>query len=274
MESLTSLEYPDYEIILVDNGSTDGVAAGMQGRSGIRYLHYDDVPSSYAARNFGVLRSKGDVILFFDGDQTAPKRFLTELMNEYQHHDYHQIYPGQLIPDPRVPKAIRYTHPDERDRMRSDRKMTTACVAVPRKLFEELGGFNEQFKSFGDFEFFSRATAVAEVRPMPRIPCLHYESRNWRDHLLREERYAFGICVYAKHRGIPIPTPHQQARRLLVMTIKSALLALATPFRHAPAAWPLHWQVQVLQVLEQYFVLRGYRRYRLGEDHAGDLQAG
>ena len=68
VESILSQAYEPFELIVVDDGSTDGTAdvvAGFGDR--LRYVHQPNAGCS-AARNLGIRESNGDLIAFLDAD--------------------------------------------------------------------------------------------------------------------------------------------------------------------------------------------------------------
>lgn len=69
LDALAAQTYPPsrYEIIVVDNGSTDGTPE-MLHRSGVHALNERTVQSSYAARNVGLRAALGTVLAFTDSD--------------------------------------------------------------------------------------------------------------------------------------------------------------------------------------------------------------
>jgi glycosyltransferase involved in cell wall biosynthesis len=68
VESVLAQSYRDFELIVVDDGSTDGTATELvQFGSKLRYFQQDRSGVS-AARNLGVLKSRGRLIAFLDSD--------------------------------------------------------------------------------------------------------------------------------------------------------------------------------------------------------------
>ena len=86
VESLLAQSYTDFELILVENGSSDDsrercarYAAEHPGR--IRTLTLDEASVS-AARNAGIDNARGRFITFMDADDWAEKEFLAEFFRD------------------------------------------------------------------------------------------------------------------------------------------------------------------------------------------------
>lgn len=85
VSSIRSAGISDYEILLVDDGSTDGsgflcdeLAAKFQG---IRVVHQPNAGVS-AARNQGILESRGDLLIFIDADDSIESKLLSDLLSD------------------------------------------------------------------------------------------------------------------------------------------------------------------------------------------------
>jgi len=272
LPSLLNQDYPNYEVVLVDNASTDETREICTSLPAIRYIYYDKTKSSYGARNAGVRSSNAEAVAFFDADQTACPTFLTQLLSGYAAGEPHHIYVGQLEDDIRVPRVLREYFSAQQNRRPGERNsITTSCVAIPRALFDELGGFKEELLSGGDFEFFNRALRKCIVHKADQ-PCgYHYHSCKLAEFLLREERYGFGSCLRAKAEGRVPPSVLGGGAALLGMAATKLIAAALVPFRYPPSSWGIRWQAQGLHWCSALYQLRGTARHRLGAKRAGDL---
>lgn len=66
-ESIYSQGYPNIEIIVVDDGSTDNTREVTEKNVGVKYIYQENKGLS-AARNTGIKNSKGDLLIFLDAD--------------------------------------------------------------------------------------------------------------------------------------------------------------------------------------------------------------
>ena len=78
LQSLLDMDYPAFEVIVVDNGSTDGTW-GICSRFPVK-LTREDRKGPYAARNKGLELARGDLVFFIDSDCIADKAVLTRLV--------------------------------------------------------------------------------------------------------------------------------------------------------------------------------------------------
>ncbi len=85
LKNFLSATYENYEIILIDDGSTDKSLSLMQKYAGgdkrVKVLHQNNC-GIWAARNMGLENSTGDYILFSDQDDTLFVRVLSLLSQE------------------------------------------------------------------------------------------------------------------------------------------------------------------------------------------------
>lgn len=99
-----SLPRADYEVILVDDGSTDGTDAlgeELARRRGIRYVRQANRGVA-AARNRGIAEARGDIVAFTDDDCLVPPDWLARLAEGYMRHPEAVGVGGRIIAPPEV----------------------------------------------------------------------------------------------------------------------------------------------------------------------------
>lgn len=67
IESVLIQTYPNVEVIVIDDGSTDDAASVITNYESVKYIYQENRGIS-AARNNGINRSKGEYVLFLDAD--------------------------------------------------------------------------------------------------------------------------------------------------------------------------------------------------------------
>lgn len=90
LDALTSLDYPDKEIIVVDD-STDSTPAvvGRYASRGVRLVRPARREGRCGARNLGIMESAGDIVVILNADVRPRRDFLRRLIPHYeQGYDY------------------------------------------------------------------------------------------------------------------------------------------------------------------------------------------
>ena len=165
LNSLLRLSYSNYEILPVDNNSTDEtddvIATIADDYPDIVFpCEETDFQSSYAARNSGVRNASGHIYVFLDADMWVEDDWLEKIVAIFQSNEYD--YLGCKV------DVVTYASPNIWARYEQsfsfpvetyleDKHFAPTCaLAVRREVFEEVGFFDERLESGGDKEFGQR----------------------------------------------------------------------------------------------------------------------
>lgn len=83
LEALKRLEYPDFEVLVVDNASRDDSAREVVSGTGFRYTR-EEKPGLNWARNRGVMESRHPIVAFIDDDALASSGWLVGLARAFE----------------------------------------------------------------------------------------------------------------------------------------------------------------------------------------------
>ncbi len=81
LDSIKATTYNNYEIIVVDDGSTDNSAQALRNREGICFIESGKNNGFVRANNIGIEHSAGDMICLLNNDTVVDGQWLTELVN-------------------------------------------------------------------------------------------------------------------------------------------------------------------------------------------------
>ena len=87
LESLGRIDYPNFEVILVDDGSTDDTREIAARFPHVRYFHQTNHGLSHA-RNYGAAVAKGEIFAYTDSDCMADPDWLYYLLSTLLSGDY------------------------------------------------------------------------------------------------------------------------------------------------------------------------------------------
>lgn len=83
LQSLRQICYPAFEVLVIDNASSNSMARALAQRYGARYV-YDPVPGVNHARNVGVRVCDSEIVAFTDDDAVVSPEWLEELVAEFE----------------------------------------------------------------------------------------------------------------------------------------------------------------------------------------------
>jgi O-antigen biosynthesis protein len=153
LEGCTQLDYPDYEVIVIDDGSTDATAA-IARQYGVRVLSTPNRGLSNA-RNTGLELATGSIVAYTDDDARPDPHWLTYLVHAFAHSD-HVAVGGPNIPPPGdglVAHCVSNAPGGPMHVLVSDSEAEhiPGCnMAFRREALEAIRGFDPRYRAAGD----------------------------------------------------------------------------------------------------------------------------
>jgi len=207
--------YPNYEIILVDSGSREDATLKYYGEihrlANITKVDYTTIRefNFSAALNMGARNAEGDIFLFLNNDtEIIDPIWLEELAVWAERPEIGIAGAKLLYPDGTIQHAgivigleghASHIFSEMRegdttpygsmDWYRNFSAVTGACMAIRREVFEELGGFDEDYQLvFSDIEICMRAiTSGYRVVYTPYARLIHHEGRTRFRHIPEQD---------------------------------------------------------------------------------------
>jgi glycosyltransferase involved in cell wall biosynthesis len=149
-----------YELIVVDDGSTDGTGDVVKSFS-CEYIRIDKAGVA-KARNTGIKKSTGDILLFFDADVKVKKDTVSKFLQHFSEDDDAYVIQGRWDKDSYAPSfstqflLLKYLYNYEGNLSDSKRwagaDLASGCLGIRKEVFDNVGGFDENYKWAGGEE--------------------------------------------------------------------------------------------------------------------------
>jgi glycosyltransferase involved in cell wall biosynthesis len=184
VSSVLDQTYADFELVVVDDGSTDATGAIAEAHPGpIRVVSQPNAGVA-AARNRGIAEAAGELIAFCDADDYLFPDHLAALVAAYDAGgtglataNSYWLLPGGIARS-KTRYRGRFPRPDEQRLAILQQNFVSTMSLFPRALAADLGGFDEGKRRAEDWDFWLRAVfAGARVTLQPR-PLALYRWRN------------------------------------------------------------------------------------------------
>ena len=170
LDSILSQTFSDWECIIVDDGSTDNSAAICEEYITHHTLHIIHQRNSgvAAARNNGVKASRGEYLCFLDADDWWDPTYLEEmnkLISEYPDAgiyctNYVYYKPGKTQVALDLERGY-MNYPEAY--LQGPMPIWTGATCMPRKVFDEIGGFPVGIKLGEDFLLWAKIALKYKV---------------------------------------------------------------------------------------------------------------
>lgn len=242
-----------YEVVLVDDGSTDGTVAWLQSNQAefphVKLLQQDHQGPA-AARNLGVERATGDTIIFIDSDLVVTENFLQAHADKLTQGEK-ELGSDRLFTYGSVINTANFDDPTAEPYKLTDFSaayFATGNVAIARKWLDQAGLFDTRFQLYGweDLELGVRLKQLG----LKLIKCPEAVGYHWHPPFSLEQipnlidkeiqRGRMGVLFYQKH-------PTWEVRMMIQMTwlhrILWGILSLGGTLNERTMAPFLQWLI-------------------------------
>ena len=252
-QRLTDRTVENYEVVVVDDGSTDGTLNWLKTHQAefphvVSYEQNHQGPS--AARNLGVQQAKGDTIIFIDSDLVVTEQFLqshaTALKTEEK-----ALNSDRLFTYGAVINTCNFENPTAEPYKITDFSaayFATGNVAIRKKWLEQAGLFDTRFQLYG-WEDLELGVRLKELG-LKLVKCPAAVGYHWHPPFTLEQipklidqeiqRGRMGVLFYEKH-------PTWEVRLMIQMTwlhrVLWGLLSLGGTLNERTLAPLLQWLI-------------------------------
>ena len=214
LRSVLNQTFTNYEIIIINDGSTDESESKVNGFNDDRIQLYNQKNQGAAmARNLGIEKAKHDYIAFLDADDLWMENHLEILKNLIQDFPNSGIFASRYqlifnegkvsIPQLKGISADFYgIVPDYFDATLNHAVATSSSIAVPKSIFKNVGNFDSNISSGQDIDMWIRIALKYPVaigneitasylhyikNSLSKTPVLDKKIKDFNDYKLEEE---------------------------------------------------------------------------------------
>lgn len=202
LESVLNQTYKYFEIIVVDDGSTDSTDAVIKPYIGsIKYIRQNNQGNG-AARNTGIKEAKGEFVAFLDSDDLwLPDKLEKQIKYLQEHPDVDMVYGnGIIFGNTKDSGRSLISHKKARQlskkvTLRDEFMKSTirsSTILIRKNILDELGGFDPNLRVCVDGDFSLRTLSKYKVAFMDDI-LIRYRKHDGNISSNREQRMIHSI---------------------------------------------------------------------------------
>lgn len=179
VDSILSQTFLDFEFIIVDDGSTDGSACILAGYSDPRIRVFAQANQGIpGARNRALERSRGRYIAVMDADDVSlPERLERQVAFLDAHSEVGVLGTAARFLDELAGREWDYWPPIEAEQVHRQlvqgNPLVHTSVMIRRSILETVGGYDEAYPYYSDYELFVRLAPHTCLANLPEVLVLH-----------------------------------------------------------------------------------------------------
>jgi glycosyltransferase involved in cell wall biosynthesis len=200
VESVLAQTFANWELIVVDDASTDGTAeylATLADTDGRVHIVRGDGTGVGAARNRGLSSASGDVVAFLDSDNTWRPEFLERCLAGMDLESGDFVYCGMRV-HREGGVVYRGMQGSADDLLYGGNFIDLNATMIERSLVEAAGGFDPAVKRWSDFDLFLTLIRRTPPRYLPFLG-VEYDDRASAHRITHSEPPSWEDVVIGKH---------------------------------------------------------------------------
>jgi glycosyltransferase involved in cell wall biosynthesis len=176
IESVRAQSLANWELVVVDDGSTDdteSVIARFAQDARIRYVR-QPARGAASARNRGLALARGSLVAYLDSDNLFLPDFLLSAVESLARAPQTDLVYGALVSEHHgLPDAPLLWEPFDRSKLLHGNFIDLNTIVHRKTLVDTLGGFDEGLSRLLDWDLVLRYTEAAPAKPIPVLAALY-----------------------------------------------------------------------------------------------------
>lgn len=215
IESVLNQTYNFFELIIIDDGSTDKSEEIVKefNSEKIRY-YFKDNEGVAATRSFGLSKAKGDIISFIDQDDMWNESYLVQVVEHMKEYDF--IYAnGRYLIDKNLGNNIYNDKQSELNKsdsslsrlLRQNFIVSPTQVSVKSKVIHKVGMFDQTLDGSGadDWDYWIRIFSVDSIKVLfNEKPMITYRFHDNNNSFNREVMFKCKLGIISKHKELAL----------------------------------------------------------------------
>jgi glycosyltransferase involved in cell wall biosynthesis len=181
IDSVLAQTFSDFEIIVVDDGSTDDLkkVCDKYNSSRIHYIYQNNAGSN-PARNNGIRNSRGYYVSFLDSDDTWETEYLDEALKKFNSDNeigfvwvknIKKYLPEGVTTLKKYKKLEGFVY---REVLKQGYLINSSCITVKRSLLETIGGWDNDLRACQDDDICFRLAKITKIGCVDKVLSTFY----------------------------------------------------------------------------------------------------
>ena len=241
-----SINTSGYEIIVVDDGSSDNTGLVVKGFESVQLLRQKNQGPA-AARNEGVKHAKGNIVLFTDSDCVPNRDWIEQMILPFKRDNDIAGVKGTYRTKQRALAArfVQIEYEDKYDMLRKSKYIDfidTYSAAFKKDIFNEFNGYDTSFPlaCAEDVELSFRMSSNGyKMVYNPKAIVFHTHPSSFKDYFRKKYKFAYWrMLAVKKNTGKLVKDSHTpQIMKLQVLFLPALTFSLLLPIFINKALW-------------------------------------